>query len=90
MLPVLPETAVYLNIVIFLLTGLGTLGILLSASPINSGLGLLIFLIGFELYYSYLGPSLRTNLLFTAVNFSIALLIAYLSFPATQSLESSA
>lgn len=80
-LPVLPETAIYLNVVVILLTGLGVLGLLFAGSPLNSGLALLLFLIGFELYYSYLGPSTRTNLLFAAVNFGVALLVAYLILP---------
>lgn len=80
-LPVLPETAVFLNVVIILLVGLGALGIFFAGSPLNSGLALLLFLIGFEIYYSYLGPTTRTNLLFAAANLGIALLVSYLIMP---------
>lgn len=80
-LPVLPETAVYLNIVIILLAGLGALGIFFAGSPLNSGIALLLFLIGFELYYSNLAPSTRTNLIFAAANLGIALITAYLILP---------
>ena len=53
-LPILPKTAVYLNIIILLLSGLGVTGIWLGKDPLSSSVGLLLFLIGFELYHAHI------------------------------------
>lgn len=77
-LPILPETAVYLNIIIWLLTGLGAIGIWFSRNAFSGGIGLLLFLAGFELYHSHINQSQSTMLILAAINLSVALLIAYL------------
>lgn len=78
MLPALPETAVFLNLNILLLTGLGAVGIWLSDDIFSSAVGLLLFLIGFELYHAHLNQSDTIMLLFAFVNLSLALLVSYL------------
>lgn len=77
-LPILPETAVYLNIIILLFITLGVAGIWLGRNPFSSSVGLLLFLIGFELYHANINQSPRTLLLLAGVNFIVVLLTAYL------------
>lgn len=79
LLPGLPETAVAINLTIFQFTGLGILGILFADSPFHNGVGLLLFLIGFELFYAYFNQTPMTLMILAAINFCLALVISYLT-----------
>lgn len=78
-LPVLPEALNYLNWVIYGLAGLGLLGMGLTADPWRAGLGMLLFLTGFELFYSALEQSVAVLALLAVVTLLITLFISYLT-----------
>ncbi len=86
LLPILPETAVYLNIIILLFIALGVAGIWLGKNPFSSSVGLLLFMIGFEIYHAHIDQSPRTQLILAAVNFFVVLLTSFLlnSKPSSQ------
>jgi hypothetical protein len=74
----LPEVRDYISTACYLLAGLGMLLIGMGEGPMQVGLGLLMFLSGFDLFYVALEPSLAVAGLFGAVSFLIALATAYL------------
>jgi hypothetical protein len=75
-LPVVPEPV---NLAIYGLLALGLLGMGVSGEPLKAGMGLLIFMSGFELLYSSLEQSLAMLTLLAVANLIIALAIAYLT-----------
>jgi hypothetical protein len=78
-LPALADTLAYLNLAVYGLAGLGLLGMGLTADPWRAGLGMLLFLTGFELFYSALEQSVTMLALLAVVTLLITLFIAYLT-----------
>lgn len=74
----LPEVTNDVSLASYALGGLGLLLIGLSEAPLQAGIGVLTFLSGFDLFYAALEPSLAVAALLGALNFAIALVIAYL------------
>ena len=74
----LPEVPADITLACYLLAGFGLLLVGLSETPMQVGIGLLIFLSGFDLFYVALEPSLAVAGLLGALSFVIALLTAYL------------
>ncbi|MCP4358830.1 MAG: hypothetical protein GY796_12495 [Chloroflexi bacterium] len=66
------------RLAVYGLMGLGLLGLAVSDEPFLAGLGLLLFLSGFELFYSVLEQSVLMLAVLAAVNLLVALMIAYL------------
>jgi hypothetical protein len=75
-LPVVPE---HINLAIFSLAGMGLLGASLTSEPLKAGMGLLMFLSGFELLYSALDQSAAMLALLSAVELAVTLVLAYLT-----------
>jgi hypothetical protein len=78
-LPALSDSLAYLNWAVYGLAGLGLLGMGLTADPWRAGLGMLLFLTGFELFYSALEQSVAMLALLAVVTLLITLFIAYLT-----------
>jgi hypothetical protein len=74
----LPEVPSEITLACYLMAGLGWLLVGLSEAPMQVGIGLLMFLSGFDLFYVALEPSLAVAGLLGAVSFLIALSTAYL------------
>ena len=74
----LPQIPPDITLACYLLVGLGLLLIGLSEEPMQVGFGLLTFLLGFDLFYVGVEPSLAVAGLLGAVSFLIALATAYL------------
>lgn len=77
-LPTLPESQPHLELAINTLIVLGLLGLAITTEPLKAGLGLLMFLSGFELFYSTLEQTPGILALLAGVNLILALVIAYL------------
>lgn len=75
-LPLLPAHA---NLAVFALCGLGLLALVLAAEPLKAGIGLLTFMIGFELFYSGMEQSVAMFVFLVLANLILALAIAYLT-----------
>ena len=83
-LPVLPD---HINLAVFALVGMGLVTLSLTSEPLKTGMGLLTFVAGFELFYSSVEHSLGGMVIFAVISLVIVLAIAYLtqarhSFPA--------
>lgn len=76
-LPGMPEDLPYINLAALLLMALGVAGIISGGAPLPTGMAVLTFLSGFELYYAALDQSTRTLALLAALNLAAALVIAY-------------
>jgi hypothetical protein len=74
----LPEVPADISLACYGLVGLGLLLIGLSGAPTQTGIGVLTFLSGFDLFYVALEPSLAVAALLGALSFAIALVMAYL------------
>ncbi len=74
----LPQLPGELPLVCYSLSGLGILLLGLSYDPLRVGVGLLMFLSGFDLFYVGLEPSLVVTGLLGAISFVMALGMAYL------------
>jgi len=74
--PGLPPT---LNVACYALLALGLLNLGLTEEPMNAGMGLLTGLMGFELMYAAVEPSLAIVALLAAVNFGVAMATSYLA-----------
>lgn len=77
-LPVLSDTLSHLNLAVYALVLLGLLGLALTLEPLKAGMGLLMVLSGFELFYSALEQSVAILAGLGVVNLVVALTIAYL------------
>lgn len=75
-LPVVPEQV---NLAVLALVGMGLLGLSLTTEPLKAGMGLLTFLMGFELFYSALDQSVAMLALLSAAELAVALVLAYLT-----------
>jgi hypothetical protein len=78
-LPDIPEAQGYLNLAVFILVGIGLLGMAVATTPLPAGMAALMFLTGFELFYSLLEQSVAMLTLLVAVNLMTALAAAYLT-----------
>lgn len=78
-LPGIAETQSHLNLAIFILVGIGLLGMAIIRAPLLAGMSALMFLTGFELFYSLLEQSLAMLAVLVVVNLVAALTIAYLT-----------
>jgi hypothetical protein len=67
------------NTASYLLMALGLVNLGLTAEPINAGMGLLTLLIGFEIFYAAVEPSLAVVALLAGVHFGVALGVSYLA-----------
>jgi hypothetical protein len=68
-----------LNTASYVLMGLGLLNLGLTEEPMNAGMGLLTTLIGFEMFYAAVEPSLAVVALLAGIHFAVALAISYLA-----------
>ncbi len=74
-----PGLPLALNIAGYALAALGLLALGLTEEPMNAGIGLLTGLMGFELMYAAVEPSLAIVALLAAVNFGVAMAASYLA-----------
>jgi hypothetical protein len=77
-LPAIAESLSYLSLAILALVVLGLLGLVLTSEPLKAGMGVLMFLTGFELFYSALDQSATMLIVLAAVTLVLALVVAYL------------
>ena len=77
-LPAIADTMSYLSLAILALVGLGALGLALTSEPLKAGMGVLMFMTGFELFYSALDQSATMLIILAAVNLGLAVIVAYL------------
>lgn len=77
-LPGIVEAQSHLNLAIFILVGIGLLGMAVTTAPLPAGMAALTFLTGFELFYSLLEQSIASLALLVVVNLLVALVVAYL------------
>lgn len=61
------------------LLGLGLAGLASSAEPLPSGMGLLVFLSGFALFFGFLDQSIAMTIALVAVQFVVATVASYLA-----------
>jgi hypothetical protein len=78
-LPVIPGEMDYLVPAVIGLVGLGLVGLASSPEPLFSGVGLLLFLSGFGLYYGFLDQSILMTVALVAAGLVVALVVAYLA-----------
>jgi len=78
-LPLLPAELDYLNTAVWGLAVIGLGGVVLADDPLQAGMGLLLFVAGFELFYAGLEQSLLIFAALALVNFGIVLVISYLT-----------
>lgn len=83
----LPQLSETLTLSCYTLAGLGILLMGLSRDALRVGVGMLMFLSGFDLFYVGLEPSLVVTGLLGAISFVIALGMAYLKAAQTTSSE---
>ena len=74
-----PGLPLALNIACYALIALGLLNLGLTEEPMKAGIGLLTGLMGFELMYAAVEPSLAVAALLAAVNFGVAMAASYLA-----------
>lgn len=74
----LPQVTGDVSLACYALVGLGLLLIGLSEAPMQAGIGVLMFLSGFDLFYVALEPSLAVAALIGVLSFAVALVTAYL------------
>ncbi len=77
LLPALPAEIAHLNVAVYGLIGLGLVGLGMNDEPLRAGLGILVLMTGFELYYSVQEQSIAVLTVLAAVNLMLALAIAY-------------
>lgn len=76
---ILPESAIYLEPAIVGLVALGLVGLATATEPLPSGIGLLLFLTGFALYYGFVDQSLAMTVALVVTQLTVALVVAYLA-----------
>lgn len=75
----LPAVPAHVNLAIYALAGMGLLLLGLTARPLTAGMGLLMVMSGFELFYNTLEQSTAMLILLAAANLILALTISYLA-----------
>ncbi len=78
MLPLLPDAAPYFELVVVGLMAFGLLALAVGPEPLRAGMGVMMFLAGFELYYSVLTQSAAVLAALAALNLLIAVAVSYL------------
>jgi len=78
-LPGVLEGAAYLHAAVLGLVGLGLVGVATAAEPLPGGVGLLVFLQGFALYYCMVDPSLPMVVALIILQLVVALVASYLA-----------
>ncbi|MCB9433796.1 MAG: hypothetical protein H6668_17640 [Ardenticatenaceae bacterium] len=78
-LPGVPDSLGHLTLAVYGLAGLGLLGMALTTDPWQAGLGLLLFLTGFDLFYTHLDHSVLVLALLAATQLLAAVAVAYLT-----------
>ncbi len=73
------EVAPAISIPAYLLIALGLLNLGLSDEPMRAGTGLLTLMLGFEIFFAAVEPSLAVTALLAASQFGVALAISYLT-----------
>jgi hypothetical protein len=73
------DQAPTINAASYLLMALGLLNLGLTEEPLRAGLGLLTLLLGFEIFYAAVEPSLAVVALIAAVELAVALAVSYLA-----------
>jgi hypothetical protein len=76
---VIPAELAYLEPAIIGLIGLGLVGLATSTDPLPGGMGLLVFLTGFGLFYGFLDQSLAMTVALIVAQLVVALAVAYLA-----------
>ncbi len=79
LLSFVPAEQAYLEAAMVGLGGLGLVGLTVSADPLPAGIGLLLFLAGFVLFYSLVDPSLIMVVALIVLQLTVALVVAYLA-----------
>lgn len=75
----LPAVPAHVNLAIYALAGMGLLLLALTTRPLTAGMGLLMVMSGFELFYNTLDQSTSMLILLAAANMILALTISYLA-----------
>lgn len=75
----LPAVPTHVNLAIYGLVGMGLLLLALTTRPLTAGMGLLMIMTGFELFYNTLEQSTTILILLAAANLILALTISYLA-----------
>jgi len=75
----LPAVPAHVNLAIYGLAGMGLLILALTTRPLAAGMGLLMIMTGFELFYNTLEQSTTTLILLAGANLILALAISYLA-----------
>lgn len=78
-MPLVPEELGYLRPAIIGLVGLGLVGLATSAEPLPAGIGLLLLLTGFTLFYGFLDQSLAMTIALVVIQLTVALVAGYLA-----------
>jgi hypothetical protein len=73
------DQAPVVNAASYVLMALGLLNLGLTEEPMGAGLGLLTLLLGFEIFYAAVEPSLAVVALIAAVELALALAVSYLA-----------
>lgn len=79
LLTFIPADKGYLEAAIVGLGSLGLVGLAVPADPLPAGIGLLLFLAGFVLFYSLVDPSLIMVVALIVLQLTVALVVAYLA-----------
>lgn len=75
----LPAVPAHVNLVIYGLAGMGLLILALTTRPLPAGMGLLMIMTAFELFFNTLEQSTTTLILLAGANLILALTISYLA-----------
>lgn len=75
----LPAVPAHVNLAIYALCGLGLLGMGLTTEPLPAGMGLLLFMTGFELFFNTLEQSVAMLAMLAVTQMGLTLAIAYLT-----------
>ncbi|MDX1688521.1 MAG: hypothetical protein R3248_11100 [Candidatus Promineifilaceae bacterium] len=75
----LPAVPSHVNLAIYGLVGMGLLLLALTTRPLTAGMGLLMIMTGFELFYNTLEQSTTMLILLAGANLILALTVSYLA-----------
>jgi hypothetical protein len=75
----LPAAPPAVNLAVYALVALGLINAGLTGEPLRSGIGLLLVLSGFELFYNTLEQSIVMLAFLAGANLALALAVAYLT-----------
>lgn len=79
LLAFVPEEKGYLEAAVFGLAGLGLVGLATSSEPLPAGVGLLLFLFAFALYYGLVDSSITMVVALVGLQLAAVLVAAYLA-----------